>query len=111
MANICTNIAVIISADKSVLEQTVKEISENFECYSDIETENGSCDLEFTSHGPFPKKLMEDITGNYTGKDLYIQVITYEISNELVQHHIYENGKWTDKLAEKYQTNTNIRKP
>ncbi len=111
MANICTNIAVVTSPDKSVLEQIVKEISEKFECYSDIEVENGCCELEFTSHGPFSKKKMEDITGKHTGKSIYIQVITYEMPNELVQHHIYENGKWTDKLAEKYQTKTNIQEP
>ena len=28
MANICTNIAVVTSSDQSVLEQTIKEISE-----------------------------------------------------------------------------------
>lgn len=54
---------------------------------------------------------MEDITGKHAGKSMYIQVITYEMPNELVQHHIYENGKWTDKLAEKYQTKTNIQEP
>lgn len=56
MANICTNIAVVTSSDQSVLEQTIKEISEKFECYSDIEVENGCCELEFSSHGPFSKR-------------------------------------------------------
>lgn len=103
MANICTHIAVVTSTDKTVLEQVTAEISESFECYSDIETQGGYLELEFTTRGAFPEHIMEGITGKHTGKDLYIQVVTYELSNELVQHHIYENGKWTDCLAERYQ--------
>ncbi|HML65308.1 MAG TPA: hypothetical protein PKC55_10800 [Dysgonomonas sp.] len=105
MENICTNIAVVTGTDKQVLEQVIKDISKNFECYTDIEIDNGCCELEFSTNGPFPREAMEAMTKKYPGKDLYIQVITYELPNELVQHHIYENGKWTDKLKEKYQQN------
>jgi len=108
MANICTHIAVVSSTDKSVLEQVVEKISGSFECYSDIETGGGYCELEFSTRGAFPKDIMEGITGKYPGKCLYIQVVTYELSNELVQHHIYENGKWTDKLAERYRNDSII---
>lgn len=106
MANICTNIAVVASTDETVLEQVAAEISENFECYSDIETQGGYLELEFCTRGSFPKDVMEGITDKHAGKGLYIQVITYEMPNELVQHHIYENGKWTDRLAERYQKPT-----
>lgn len=102
MANICTNVAVVTSTDKQVLEQVVKEISKHFECYMDIEFEGGRCELEFSSYGPFPQNIMDEITCKHMGKDLYVQVITYELPNELVQHHIYDDGKWTDRLAEKY---------
>lgn len=104
MANRCTNIAVVTGTGKPVLEQVVKEISEHFECYSDIETGGGCCELEFTTRGPFPEKAMEEITRKHAGSGLYMQVLTYDLSEELVQHHIYKNGKWTDKLAGKYQT-------
>lgn len=102
MVNKCTNIAVISGAEKPVLDRVLQEITENFECYTDIETESGSYELEFTSDGPFPQMMMEKITAKYIDKHLYIQVVTYELPHELVQHHIYENGKWTDKLAGKH---------
>jgi hypothetical protein len=103
MANICTHIAVVSATDRILPEKVVKEMTERFECYSDIETDSGWCELEFCSRGPFPLEVMKGITDKYAGKNLYIQVVTYELANELVQHHIYEQGKWTDKLAEKYQ--------
>lgn len=101
MVNKCTNITMISGTDKPVLDKVLQEITENFECYTDIETESGSYELEFTSDGLFPKMIMEAMTAKYPDKHLYIQVVTYELSHELVQHHIYENGKWTDKLAKK----------
>ncbi len=104
MANRCTNIAVVSSTDKPVLEQVVKEITENFECYSDIETGEGLCELEFGSAGPFPLEIMGGITAKHPQKNLYIQVLTYNLSEELVRHHVYEAGEWTDKPADKYQT-------
>lgn len=107
MANICTHIAAVSSTDKTVLEQVTAEISGTFECYSEIETGGGYCELEFCTPGAFPEHIMEGITRKHTGKNLYMQVITYEFSDELVQHHIYENGKWTDKQAERDHTKTN----
>lgn len=97
----CTNIARISGTDKTVLDKILKEITEHFECYTDIETETGTYELEFCSDGSFPQVTMEGMTAKCPDNHLYIQVVTYELPHELVQHHIYENGKWTDKLAKK----------
>ncbi|MDH6310894.1 frataxin-like iron-binding protein CyaY [Dysgonomonas sp. PFB1-18] len=101
--NICTNIAVVSSTDKKIVESILQDIDENFECYTDIETNNNVCELEFSSRGQFSENIMSEITGKHQGNNLYMQVLTYDLSDELVEYHIYENGRWVDKLAEKYQ--------
>lgn len=99
MSNRCTNIALISSSDRQVLDNLLENIADEFECYTDIEIESGCCELEFCTNGPFPIHLMKRITDNYQESNLYIQVITYELNDELLEHHVYDKGVWTDKLA------------
>lgn len=97
----CTNIAVVSSTDKQVFGDVLKRITDLFECYTELEIESGHCELEFCTNDPFPLQVMKALTENYQEKDLYMQIITYELNNELLEHHVYDKGVWTDKLAER----------
>jgi len=100
MANIHTNITEINCPDDSIVEQVIGYIKELFECYT-IDMDRGHCELEFASRGGFPIKEMQEMTDKINYPSLYIQIVTYELPNESVEHHIYRSGKWTDKIAGK----------
>lgn len=101
MANICTNIAIIYCTNKQVMQNILIQIDKDFDCYTRIEPDEISCEFEFASAASFPIGKMRTLTGKYTDDSLYIQVITYEMPNELLEHHIYEKGRWIDKIAER----------
>lgn len=95
------HIAVVTARGETLPERIIAEISARFECYADIETEAGLYELEFCTPDPFPLETMKEITGTHPGRGLYIQVVTYNLARELVQHHICKDGQWTDRLAER----------
>lgn len=111
MTGRCIHIARISATDLSVAELAAGEISKKFECYSDIETCGGHYELEFSTYGAFPLKGMAEITDKLPGSELYIQVVTYDLESELVEHHVYKNGKWADRLEERYQNRLNPAEP
>ncbi|WP_165026659.1 hypothetical protein [Dysgonomonas sp. ZJ279] len=107
MANICTNILEVHCQDTFKLKQIVKWVQNRFECYSTIEVEDVSTEFEFASSNEFPKAEMEELTTKYKDDTLYIQVITYELANEVLEHHVYKKGIWTDLIAVKSANNQN----
>lgn len=103
MQEIYTNVAVIRATDGRTLEELLRDINGRFECYAEIETEDNGCELEFATATPFPEEAMETITGKHREKGLYMQVVTYNLERELVEHHTYENDRWIDRLKENYK--------
>lgn len=105
MSHQCTNVAVVYSTNRKELEAVVNEVKNTFECYTDIEMDDNQCEFEFSSSYSFPKEAFEAITQKYPGNSLYIQIVTYELPDEYVAHHIYKNGCWTDKLKRESDKN------
>jgi hypothetical protein len=101
MANQITNIVVIECSELKVLEEIVSRIHNRFECYADDRTDDNRYELEFTSVHASPKEELKSITDKYPEENLYLQLISYELPNEYLEHHILKKGIWTDKIQEK----------
>ena len=106
MANVCTNKLYLETKDKELRESLVEAITELFFCYDVNEFDNDeifNCEMEFDSKWTFPKKEMEELTNTLPKEnDLSIRVLSHEFANEYVGFHIYTNGEWCDKLAERH---------
>lgn len=100
MEELCTNVSVISSSDREVLDGVLFEITNHFEFYILLEEEPLNIELEFTNPGAFPLEKMREITAKYPGDStLYMQVVTYNLKNEMVEHHIYKNRKWQNMIT------------
>ena len=106
MANVCTNRLYLETKDKERGNNLIEAMCELFYC-SDVEPiENDEalwCEMEFDSKWKFPKEKMEELTKELPEEnDFYIRVLSHEFANEYIGFHIYTNGEWCDKLADKY---------
>lgn len=99
----CTNILVVKCTDSRVLENVVTQICTRFDCYISDRVDEAHWELEFACDIPLPKETFEKIAGPYAGTGLYLQLLSYELPDEYVEHHVFKDGTWTDKIREKYQ--------
>lgn len=99
----CTNILVVKCTDRGVLEDVLARIRTRFDCYISDQVDEAHCELEFACGMPLPKETFEKITAPYAGTGLYLQLLSYELPDEYLEHHVFKDGTWTNKIREKYQ--------
>jgi len=106
MANVCTNRFFLATNSKQLRENLIEMMCESFYCSDVNEFDNGeifNCEMIFDSKWTFPKEKMEELTKELPEEnDLFIRVVSEEFQNEYIGFHIYTNGEWCDKLADKY---------
>jgi len=104
MANICTNMLYLSTADRQLRDTLASSLEKTFNCHDvqsyDSDGSDFDCEMEFESRWAFPYEEMEALTaGLLEENDLYIRVLSYEFGCEYVGFNIYASGEWTDKLA------------
>ncbi len=84
--------------DNLILDSILAQTKEKFDCYISDQVDLFHWEMEFSSANPFPIEIFEQITAPYLTSSLYIQIISYELPDEYLAHHVFKNGIWTDKM-------------
>ncbi|MDR2951601.1 MAG: hypothetical protein LBV71_20615 [Prevotella sp.] len=95
------NIVLIRGAGGQLEKNILPRIRARFVCYVDDRIDEDCYELEFVSGKPSPKEELGMIVENYHMPDLYLQLVSYELSDEYLEHHVLKNGVWIDKIREK----------
>ncbi|MFV0329210.1 MAG: hypothetical protein ACK5KL_05180 [Dysgonomonas sp.] len=98
MTNEIINIAVVECSDTQVLDKVMTRMRAKFTCYADDWTDTHRYELEFVSGNISSKQELDTIVKEYEPSDLYLQIISYELPNEYLEHHVFKNGIWIDKI-------------
>lgn len=99
-----TNIVLIRASDVRLVENILSRIRARFVCYAEDRIDDNNYELEFVSEKPSPKEELETIVDNYPVPDLYLQLVSYDLPDEYLEHHVLKNGVWIDKIREKCNT-------
>lgn len=107
MAEEIINIAVIECPDSTILDGILSRIRSRFTCYMEDRTGEYCCELEFVSGKTPSGRELEAIIAKYPAPGLYLQVISYELPGEYLEHHVLKDGVWTDKIRQRSKNKYN----
>lgn len=94
MANYATNLFFASTENEKDLDKVAKFLEENFcDCYQTREEDY--IEAEFSSRWCYPEELIDKLIASLESKDeIYIRVLTHELSSEYVSFRIFTNGEW-----------------
>lgn len=97
MANYATNLFFASTENEKDLDRVEKFLEENFGDFYQTREED-YIEAEFSSRWSYPEKEIDELVASLESKDeIYIRVLTHELSNEYASFRILSNGEWNIK--------------
>ena len=98
MANYATNLFFATTENQRDLKRIATFLEENFnDC--NFDTYKAAIDGEFYSKWTYPEKIIDEMIASLEDKtEVYIRILTHELSSEYVSFRMFSKGKWEIKL-------------
>lgn len=94
MANICTNIFYAETSNKENLKKIKSFLQEEFHC-DNLNEDEVYIEAYFDSRWTYPKEHIDRLVASLElDEELYIRILSHELSNEYVAFKVYRFGQW-----------------